>query len=149
MKFASCLLMPALILSAGCGGSSVPEVATVRGTIKLDGKPLPDAGVTFIPQGGRPATARTDENGEYELKYNENTSGAIPGKNLVRISTATFPVDTDDGETVPGKPETVPVEYNLQSTLSFDVKPTEDNVADFDLIGGGDIASLQFDDAGE
>jgi hypothetical protein len=37
-----------------------PEIASVEGTVTMDGNPLPNASVVFIPPAGRPAGARTN-----------------------------------------------------------------------------------------
>ncbi len=124
------LMLPFLL---GCGPGG-PEIATVSGTITLDGKPLPEASVLFINQSGRPAAAWTDQSGNYKLMFDENRSGAIPGDNIVRISTFRFGV-----EGVPGKKETIAAEYNIRSKLSFKVEPGKKNIANFDLKSGGKI----------
>jgi hypothetical protein len=51
--------------AAGCAQSN----ATVSGTVKLDGKPLPGGIVTFFPvqPGGFPASAQISEQGHYEI----------------------------------------------------------------------------------
>jgi hypothetical protein len=119
----------ALLLLPGCfGGSNVPELAKVSGTITMDGKPLPDATVTFFPQSlqgdqaARPATGATDESGHYELHYSTTESGARPGQYKVAVSTYRPEGEDRDGNEVPGSPETVPGVYNTQTTLSADVK---------------------------
>ena len=117
----------------GCGTSG-PEIATVEGTVTLDGKPLHEASVLFINQSSRPAGAWTDESGKYRLMFDENRSGAIPGDNLVRITTFRFGV-----EGKPGKKETIAMEYNVRSKLSFKVEPNKKNVANFDLKSGGKV----------
>ncbi len=122
-----------LTMILGCGPNG-PEIATVEGTVTLDGKPLPEASVLFINQSGRPAAAWTDESGKYRLIFDENRSGAIPGDNLVRISTFRFGV-----EGMPGKKETIAAEYNVRSTLSFKVEPSKKNIANFDLKSGGKV----------
>ncbi len=122
-----------VMIVLGCGPNG-PEVATVEGTVTLDSKPLPEASVLFINQNGRPAAAWTDASGKYRLMFDENRSGAIPGDNLVRITTFRFGV-----EGKPGKKETIPVEYNSRSKLSFKVEPGKRNIANFDLKSGGKV----------
>ena len=138
-----CFLLAAGLLGAavaGCGADG-PEIAGVEGTVTMDGKPLPNAAVVFVPEeGGRPAGARTDENGHYVLNFSGGRQGTIPGKNKVQITTLSDPYQDEEGNTVPGSPETVPMKYNTQTTLEVDVKEGEHNVADFDLDSEGDIA---------
>jgi len=122
----------------GCGPGG-PEIASVEGKITMDGKPLPNAAVVFIPENGRPAGATTDSEGNYVLNFTAGRQGAIPGKNTVRITTLRDPSETEDGKPIPGSPETIPMEYNAASKLEFTVKEGERNIANFDLKSGGRI----------
>lgn len=107
----------------GCGPDG-PEIAYVSGRVTMDGKPLANAAVVFIPENGRPAGARTDADGNYVLNFSESRRGAIPGKNTVRISTLREAEKDENGKTVvSGSRETIPMEYNVASTLSFTVEP--------------------------
>jgi len=64
---------------AGCG-SSGRETVEVKGTITLDGQPLADAAVMFSgPEGGSPATGRTDAQGRFTIQ-------AVPGSNSAAVS---------------------------------------------------------------
>jgi len=122
----------------GCGPSG-PEIAYVTGRVTMDGKPLANATVVFIPENGRPAGARTDADGKYVLNFTEDRRGAIPGKNSIRITTQREGSQDKDGKTIPGSKETIPNRYNTASELSFTVEPKKKNVANFDLQSGGPI----------
>jgi hypothetical protein len=124
------------LVSAGCGPGG-PEIASVTGRVTLDGQPLANATVVFIPENGRPAGASTDANGKYELNFTQGRRGAIPGKNTIRVTTQRDPYQDNNGKNVPGSKETIPPQYNTASTLSFTVEPKKKNVADFDLKSGG------------
>jgi len=88
----------------------------------MDGKPVPRAQITFIPDGpGRGASGLADEDGEYVMEYTSETQGALLGPVTVQIRTKTF--DT---------PETIPVRYNDKTELKAEVK-SGNNVIDFDL----------------
>lgn len=130
LVFSVCLL--------GCG-SSGPEIASVEGTVTLDGQPLANASVVFVPEGGRPAGASTDAQGKYVLNFSGGRKGALPGKNVVRISTLMGETTDDNGQMVPGTPETIPAKYNAQSTLEFNVEAGKVNVADFALESDGEL----------
>ena len=109
------------VLATGCGGDG-PELAGVRGTVRLNNEPVKFAQVTFIPVGpGRSASGLANEDGEYELQYTPSASGALLGPVTVEISTKT--VDT---------PETIPAKYNTKTELRRDVQ-SGSNVFDFDL----------------
>lgn len=103
----------------------------------MDGKPLPNATVVFIPEGGRPAGASTDANGNYVLNFAQGRRGAIPGPNMIRISTQRDPTPGENGKAIPGSKETIPARYNTASELTFTVEPKKKNVANFDLKSGG------------
>ena len=104
----------------------------------MDGKPLANATVVFIPENGRPAGARTDADGNYVLNFTEGRRGAMPGTNTIRITTLREAEQDENGKTVmPGSPETIPPKFNTSTTLSFTVEPNKKNVANFDLKSSG------------
>jgi hypothetical protein len=114
-------------LSSGCGRSN-ENLASVTGTITLDGQPLADAQVVFTPIfAGTTSYGRTDDDGTYEMVFSDHEDGAWLGRNKVQVSTGDV-----DGEGGPGKPERVPVVYNRKTTLTADVGDGE-NVFDFRL----------------
>jgi hypothetical protein len=125
------LCLACLVL--GCGPVG-PEVASVEGTVTLDGKPLAEASVLFVNQSSRPAAAWTDKNGKYRLMFDEGRAGAVPGESSVRITTA-----RDGSEGHPGRKESIAAEYNIRSKLKFTVEPKKKNIANFDLKSGGKV----------
>src|SRR5262245_29198245 len=131
-RFAQVML---LFACAGCG-SGGPDIAYVSGRVTMDGKPLANATVVFIPENGRPAGASTDADGRYVLNFSEGRRGAIPGKNMVRVTTQRDPTPGEDGKSIPGSKETIPDKYNSATELTFDVEPKKRNVANFDLKSG-------------
>lgn len=81
------LLMITLVALAGCGGSSgFPKTYPVTGTVKLNGKPIDGAMVTFQMESGKEnAIGTTDKNGEFSLSMFRPGDGAVPGKYKVAI----------------------------------------------------------------
>lgn len=78
----------------GCGPSG-PELGTVKGKVTLYGRPLPNALVTFEPEGGGPVgTSPTDEEGNFEL-YSAGRKGAQVGNHRVVITTIRPPAQAD------------------------------------------------------
>src|SRR5262245_42383990 len=79
------VLLPLLL--AGC--SRVPPMGTVSGVVTLDGQPLPDVEVQFLPdpeQGtcGATASCYTDEEGRFTLRTERHhTDGALVGTHRV------------------------------------------------------------------
>ena len=106
----------------------------------MDGKPLPNATIVFIPENGRPAGARTDDSGNYVLNFTEGRQGAMPGPNAVRISTARDPEQDENGKFITAAAkEIVPMEYNAATKLTFTIEPKKKNVANFELKSGGKL----------
>ena len=122
----ACLLIGTL---SGCSRS---VGATASGTVTIDGKPAP-AGirVDFEPQfkGGSSSSGYTDAAGRYELKFNVNTVGVMPGESVVRLSIQpTFGVDGK-----PSLPEQLrdirlPDSVGIASTLRREVKPGRNTI---------------------
>lgn len=104
------------LLFSGCGGekSDRPELGTVSGKVLLDGQPLSEASVMFLPEKGRASFGTTDTQGNYSLKYTDSVFGAKIGTHQVQITTA--PADEPEKEKLPAK-------YHSESTLQMDVKP--------------------------
>jgi hypothetical protein len=111
-----------VVVLAGCGGSDLPELGQVTGTVKMDGNPLAGATVTFAPEKGAASTAVTDASGRYELVYIREHKGALLGLHSVRISKPSEDESSD----------VVPAAYNTETTLSADVK-SGPNQFDFDV----------------
>jgi hypothetical protein len=80
----------------GCG-RRLPAVVPVQGTVLVNGKPLPKARVTFVPQldnfgAESNSTAVTDENGQFTLTCTFNGQpGAVVAKHVVLVAEASLP----------------------------------------------------------
>ena len=75
----------ALLALAGCDSGGV-SLGTVSGKVSKNGKPLPGAWLRFAPvKAGRQSSARTDADGNYELKYTQEKKGALVGKHRVSL----------------------------------------------------------------
>src|SRR5262245_35967083 len=136
--FVLCL---ALGLAGGCQGKPY-NVATVSGTVTLDGKPLPKASVTFVPMAtkerenpGPTAQGLTDERGHFQVSVDPQTPGAVVGKCRVYITTLlTDPADDRDaGGPVKRVRDRVPARYNQATELTLDVPAAGTDKANFDL----------------
>jgi hypothetical protein len=76
--------------AAGPGCSRGPQFADVSGTVTLNGRPLPDVEVVFLPDPeagtvGPSSTAYTDTKGYYQLVTNKGQRGAVVGTHRVCI----------------------------------------------------------------
>jgi hypothetical protein len=122
------------LVLAGCGGSR-DDLARVRGTVKLDGQPLADALVEYVPQGekGIVSMGRTNASGNYDVMATRTAAGASVGVNKVRITTYEI---LDEGGKQRVVKERVPTKYNSATELTVTVKPGG-NKFDFDLSSAG------------
>jgi hypothetical protein len=78
----------ALAAAAGCDRG--PTFGQVEGVVTLDGKPLPEAGVAFLPDGqqgnkGPISRAVTDSEGRYRLTRGQGQEGAVVGWHRVVV----------------------------------------------------------------
>ena len=122
-------LVVALLLP-GCGPDD--GLADVRGTVTLNGEPLPNATIEFQPlaSGESSSVAKTDADGRYRLMYTLHTVGAVAGEHRVTIQTAETCFDESGQEYQ--REERVPARYNRESTLRRTVEPGK-NTIHFDL----------------
>ena len=111
------LVFPAvLLLAAGCGGGQRP--VKVEGVVTLDGKPLPAATVTFVPpEGGRPASGRSDADGSFRLTTFRSDDGAMPGDYKVIVV-----VEVADETYVGRNPDTFTDEEKRKTRMSMSPK---------------------------
>ena len=130
-------VLSAILFAVGCGPGG-PEIARVEGIVTMDGKPLPNAIIMFVPTNGRPSASETNAEGKYVLEFSGGRQGAIPGVNRVEINTARLAYEKD-GKNYPAVKESVPAKYNRLTTLEFDVEKGKKNVANFALQSGGKI----------
>ena len=138
MKTQAILCIPlCLLLLAGCGHGNPLGRVDISGKITLDGKPLPDGNIRFLPQqsGGVQTGAVIDSGGEYHI---EKLQGLPPGKYRVQIFSSEKPKGAPAVVAAPaGLPppsiERIPPQYNLASTLVVEVPATDSARFDFQL----------------
>jgi hypothetical protein len=113
------------IVLLGCGQGDRPPLGTVKGVVTLDGKPLADAAVRFLPiTPVRASMSMTDSNGRYELIYIRDIMGAAVGEHRVEITTESA-----------GTAEKLPAQYHSKTTLTAKVEPGVNEI-NFDLQSG-------------
>jgi hypothetical protein len=108
-----------LVFAVGFVGCSNAKFGEVSGQVTLDGKPLPQVAVRFEDERGSATIARTDQNGNYVLRYTVHQIGAPVGKHKVTIFT---PAPETEGTGERAKAELVPAKYNRKSTLTQEIK---------------------------
>lgn len=128
-------LLLAVTTAAGCGDS----LATVDGTVTLDGEPIAGGPqmygtVTFYPESGSgvPAVGLIDQAGQYRVKTGAR-SGVQPGNYLIGIAVKKVNIPKDPDE-MPQPTLITPKKYAsvTESGLREEVEPG-DNTFDFDL----------------
>ena len=126
------LAVIALVTCAtGCSGNPAPTYP-VRGTVRLDGKPLARGTVLFEPAAPGPdgkvhsARATIGPDGSYRLSTFGEHDGAVAGRHrAVVLASSVNPENTG------GTPEPVlPVKYASTRTsgLEYEVKPETDTI---------------------
>jgi hypothetical protein len=110
------LLVFSVIVTCGC--SSKPQMGDVQGTVTVNGRPLSDGAVRFIPvDGTTPTTGGTIRDGKFRV--------AVPvAKQRVEISANAVdrektPPNATNDQIVMKK--LVPARYNSESKLEIDV----------------------------
>ena len=84
------------MLLVGCGGSDRPATVQVKGVVLYNGQPLEGADVVFTPGTGRPATGRTNAQGEFTLTTFEPGDGALTGEHVVTIGKSESPAQAGE-----------------------------------------------------
>lgn len=126
---------------AGCssGPDDSPETVAAKGTVTVDGTPMAGLSVAFIPESGKLATGKTDEQGNFTLMTNAPGDGAMVGNYTVAISR----IPEEVTEAMPGmegykEPEAPPFAKKYTDaqtsglTATVDADPTK-NEFKFDL----------------
>jgi hypothetical protein len=130
-------LRPVVVVALVCGavGCSGPKFAAVSGRVTLDGEPVADAVVMFLPVApdgqveapGPGSMAVTNDRGEFTVKATTiGTTGAVVGEHRVAIAP-----NTPDGPVRRAKP--IPTKYATNTPLRFTVPAGGTTEANFDL----------------
>lgn len=123
-------LVCALAVCVGCDRG--PRLVPVSGVVLLDGQPVANAAVLFIPAEGRPAEGTTDAEGKFTLQTFQPGDGALVGTHDVTVTGVRIHgvTATADGlsDADPGKVRYewfVPQRYSIRETsqLKVEVKP--------------------------
>ncbi len=82
-----CLWLTLAAVMSGCGRSDRPPMSRVSGIISFQGRPLPQAKVSFIPEDKhlRPAMGTTDAQGRFTLTTYEPGDGAVTGPHRISV----------------------------------------------------------------
>lgn len=135
-RIASVVLLGVATLVCGCGDK---KRASVSGTVQLDGKPIEEGSIQFVPSdpNAGPTSGASIRDGKYEISADK---GATIGSNKVvihanRKTGKQVPNAAEPGKMRDAVEEAIPAEYNSKSTLTADIKPGH-NSHDFTLKSG-------------
>ena len=143
-SFSGAVVASAAALLSGCSDPLATDysglgLVEVSGTVTLDGDPLPGATVIFEADDQTYSFGRTDASGRYELMFNSEKSGVLPGRKIVRITMGPIGEEADAGEPDEGgvspAPDgvAIPGRYHARSELTADVS-AERHEFDFNLL---------------
>lgn len=143
-RASTCLtLVVGILMVSGCGGSpDGPTLASVKGKITYQGKPLAIGQISFIPDGskgtaGPMASGRVNENGEFQLQTLKPGDGAVVGFHKVVISSyKETAFDPTSGALPLESISYIPVKYADDKTSGLVAEVTKsatDNVFQFEL----------------
>lgn len=74
------------LVAIGCSHYDGPPLDEVTGTVTKDGKPLAGATLEFYPTvGGAPSYGKSNQAGEFKLRYSTGEFGAVAGTHRVSV----------------------------------------------------------------
>lgn len=123
---------------AGCGGVEGPAREPISGVVTLDGKPLDQGLITFIPEsGGDLIVSGLVVDGAFDLPRHEGPGlGAHRVEVRARKETGKVLKNREDPENpIKEQVEAVPVRYNQRSELRAEVLEGADNRFTYELAG--------------
>jgi hypothetical protein len=115
------LVAVSLVFAVGCRGSSGPERVALSGKVTLEGKPVEDGQIRFVPQAGTvaPVTIAAIKNGAYDTAV----SGGVPvGTHRVEIRAYDPKEPAPRGPGSPPRKQLVPAKYNAGTQLEITIQ---------------------------
>ena len=130
------LLLISLTATLGCGGTD-PNRSAIGGYVTLDGKPVEQGSIVFMPVDGTTGAAAGGpiEGGRYQIAAKD---GAAVGWNRVEVRAVRktgrmIPKGLGGtGKMIEEQVEGAAARFNAKSTLKINVK-SADNTADFEV----------------
>jgi hypothetical protein len=129
--------LPLALVGLSACADSGPELAEVAGSVQLDGRPLEEGSIQFIPVEGTkgPGAGGIVANGKYRIA---RAKGVTVGRNRVELrGFRTTGRKVQDPTGPPGalaeeRVQAFPAEYNDRSTVVKDIQAGS-NTIDFDV----------------
>lgn len=131
---ATLILCASSLPSLGCGSSYELPLADVEGRVLIDGRPLEQGQVLFVPEKGRGAHASIAPDGTFTLSTYGDGDGAIVGPHRVSVSSRSTTGDDPNNIDAP-KISHIPERYSNPATsgLTFQVESDKTNEPIFEL----------------
>ena len=131
MRWRTLALLIALLAGASLACGCARKPTTITGEVTLDGEPLQQGLITFVPVDGKtPNAAVAIKGGKYRL---DAPSGPMRVQiNSSRVKGKRKAYDTPDSPLIDVLEERVPARYNATTELTAEVK-TGENVFDWPL----------------
>jgi hypothetical protein len=145
VQWSSALGLGLLLVAAGCSGSGGTLNNQVEGTVKLDGVPLANAVIQFVPDveglvQAPQSNGTTDTSGHFTLTCENKRPGAILGKhNVIVIVGRGDDNRTNDMDPPPksatdnSKTPKVPQFYSVVAKTPLQIEVTADKHTGYDL----------------
>jgi len=126
-------MLALLLLIAPFVGCSSRTSASVHGKVTLDGAPLDESTISFVPtaRGQRQSAWTTIKGGEYTIVEKDGIGTGSFRVEIRALRPTGEKPNPNEPTMVPSK-EIVPSRYNSKSELMVEIKPGE-NAADFAL----------------
>ena len=123
-----------LSLGVGCQREGRLPTAPVRGTVTLDGQPVTEGEVVFLPAAGKPSRGRLDAEGAFVLSAYTSGDGAVIGAH--RVGVIARRGEPEEWSEAPTVEWLVPPRYANPATsgLTFEVLPNQENTPHFALV---------------
>ncbi len=121
----------AIGVATGCSEAR-PERVPISGVVLIDGQPMPDCYIQFVPSNGRASRGHTDSEGRFSLTCYEDQDGVLLGAQ--RVSVTAF--KEINGETIQWN---LPKKYmdHKTSNIRFEIDEPNDNLK-IELTWDGD-----------
>ncbi len=124
------LIVVGILISAGCGGGDgtkpLANLVPVSGTVSLEGKPLAQGTVAFIPEGPGQSASGKISNGSFTMATTVSAPGVVAGKYKVQIDSKEQPAagaaaaPPPSGAVAPPK-SLIPAKYSDVKTSGLEV----------------------------
>ena len=135
MSIVKFVFVVALMLG-GCSSANREPTFKVSGDVQIDGKPLTNGMVVFMPDKGQAAKGVINPDGTFKLGTYTVDDGAVAGQfKVMVISPDRSKMQGGAADLERPLPSLIPARYGSTSTsgLAFEVTPTDSNVAQFAL----------------